>query len=134
MSPPTRAVHRDRAVEFLRFAPERVVSGIAQQAIAVRIGPHQHRAHALLHDHPAHLGDGGVDLEQRDGRDTVQARGISTAEVRHPVVVGAAGGGCQVGLADCDVGKRERGKKKGHVDSLRVHVLDARVRVVAAGP
>ncbi len=82
---------RDGNVELLCLAPEDVVSGIAEPAAVERIGTDEDGLEVQVAHHAAHLFHGRIDILKRHRRDAVKPLRIGPAEVRHPVVVGAAG-------------------------------------------
>src|SRR5260370_12429411 len=71
-SRPETAVHCDWNIEFLSFAPERIVGRVVEAPPIERIGPDEHRLEAKLAYHTAHLADCFVHALHRHRRDAEQ--------------------------------------------------------------
>ena len=127
-----RRMDADRATELGRGAPERVVVGVVQLLGApVRRGSEHDRLEVELLDAATHLGDGGVDVLERNHADAVEPARRRRAVVAQPVVVRATRGAEQLGIVD--PGEHRGRVQHGDVDALGVHVDQPRRRVVAPG-
>jgi hypothetical protein len=75
-------VDADRKVEFLGGAPQRLISGVVELSVVVRVGADKAAAKAELLARKPHLGDCVIDRLQRQHRNTEQPVGVRFAVIR----------------------------------------------------
>ena len=133
-------VHAHRDLGFVRDRPERipVLRVHRRQAQHGRVLGERDRLGALG-EHPFELGDGGVDVVQRQDRGAEEAGRFGRAPlVEQEVVVGLEAGEPELGVVHAEVeavaGEAgEVGEAQLAPHAVDVHVLDPRDGVVATG-
>src|SRR6516225_6499249 len=123
----------NREIEILRRSPERLVIGMVNHLVVVRVRPEEAAAKTQLLLGEPHLCDREVDRLQRQHSDTEQAVRIGLAIVGEPAVVGSARRSGELRIMYGPRKQAEARIKEGGVDAIGVHVGDALVRVEPAG-
>jgi hypothetical protein len=130
---PKLECHRDGDIQLLRLAPENVVGSIAQPPMVVWVRTDEDGLEVEIFDHLPHLAHGQIDILNRHRGDPVEPLRIGPAEIRHPVVIGAAGRGREARVFEVTVDQIEGRVEERDVDAFFVEYLDARVRIPTAG-
>ena len=124
----------DREIEVLGGSPERLVHRVVDRLVAVvRVRPDEGGLEAELFAHEAHLGDREIDILHRQHRHAEQPVRIGLAVIGEPAVIGTAHRGGELRIVDRAGEQPDARVKEGGIDTVGIHVRDARVRVEAAG-
>src|SRR6516164_10699522 len=122
----------DREVEILGRRPERLVIGMVDHLVVVRVRPQKAATEAQFLLGKTHLGDREVDRLHRQHGDTEQTVGIGLAVIGEPAVIGPASRGSELRVMYRAGEQAEARIEEGGVDAVGIHVGDALVRIEPA--
>src|SRR5206468_4263481 len=122
----------DREIEILGCGPERLVIGVMDHLVVIRVWPDEAAAEAQLLLGKPHLRNREVDRLQRQHRDAEEAVRIGLAVISEPAVIGATDRGGQFRIVDRAGEEAEARIEKGGVDAVGIHVGNALVRIEPA--
>src|SRR5208282_6738238 len=123
----------DRKIEILGRGPERLVIGMMDHLVVVRVRPDEAAAKTELLLGKPHLGDREVDRLQWQHRDTEQAVRIGLAIIGEPAVVGATRRSGELRVMYGAGEQAEARIKEGGIDAVQIHIGDALVRIEPTG-